>query len=239
LTRRKWQPAFLITCEHGGNRVPHKYAALFAPHRDLLESHRGWDPGSRDMGAAFARALRAPLIASDVTRLLIDLNRSMRSRARFSFITRALSKEAQLEIFLDYYEPHWFEVMLAIPESRRRGRPLIHLGMHTFTPVFNGRVRRTDIGLLYDPTRRLERRFCDLWRSELREARPDLTIHSNQPYKGVSDGLPTMLRRLQAPTKYLGIELEVNQRFVGGPRFEWMKLIDTLTDACRRAAASY
>ena len=37
----------IVTCEHGGNRVPAAYARLFRPHRELLQSHRGHDPGSR------------------------------------------------------------------------------------------------------------------------------------------------------------------------------------------------
>lgn len=230
---------FLVTCEHGGNRVPAEYAALFARHRRLLESHRGWDPGSLDMGRAFALALAAPLIASDVTRLLIDLNRTPRSRTRYSIITRSLPKEQRLEVELGYYEPHLAAVIDAITESRGRGRPLIHLGMHTFTPVFNGRVRRTDVGLLYDPVRELERRFCERWRAALRERRPDLAIHSNQPYRGTSDGLTTMLRHSRAAASYLGIELEVNQRFVLRPRAEWLQLVDALTDSCRAAASTF
>lgn len=239
MTRRKHRPAFLITCEHAGNRVPAKYAVLFAAHRDLLASHRGWDPGSLDMGRAFARALRAPLISSTCTRLLVDLNRSDRGRARFSFVTRDLPVHERREILAEHYLPHWTSVGCAVAESVRRGAPLIHLAMHTFTPILNGRVRRTDVGLLYDPSRRLERRFCGLWRDALRQRRPDLTIHRNQPYRGVSDGLTTMLRRSHPATRYLGVELEVNQRFVQLPRREWLQLVHALTDSCRAAAAAW
>ncbi len=35
----------VITCEHGGNRVPKLYRELFHGQRRLLESHRGYDPG--------------------------------------------------------------------------------------------------------------------------------------------------------------------------------------------------
>ena len=50
-------PRLLITCEHGGNRIPARYRPLFRRHRAALESHRGYDPGAlavaRDIAAAF------------------------------------------------------------------------------------------------------------------------------------------------------------------------------------------
>jgi len=42
---------------------------------------------------------------------------------------------------------------------------------------------------------------------------PTLRLRRNAPYRGVSDGLPTTLRR-RFGNRYLGMELEVNQRFV-------------------------
>src|ERR1700739_839489 len=47
---------FIITCEHGGNRIPVPYRRLFRGQRALLDSHRGYDPGSLVMGEAPARA---------------------------------------------------------------------------------------------------------------------------------------------------------------------------------------
>ena len=32
-----------------------------------------------------------------------------------------------------------------------RGRRVIHISSHSFTPELNGKVRRADVGLLYDP----------------------------------------------------------------------------------------
>ena len=37
---------YLITCEHGGNRIPPRYRDLFAGCEALLQSHRGYDPGA-------------------------------------------------------------------------------------------------------------------------------------------------------------------------------------------------
>ena len=47
--------ALLITCEHGGNRVPHAYRNLFASASRLLQSHRGYDAGALALAREIAR----------------------------------------------------------------------------------------------------------------------------------------------------------------------------------------
>ena len=78
----------LITCEHGGNRVPPRYRPLFRGHQDLLSTHRGFDPGALAMARQLAKALRAPLFVSTTSRLLIDLNRSQGHPKLYSEATR-------------------------------------------------------------------------------------------------------------------------------------------------------
>src|SRR5664280_2584857 len=68
---------FVITCEHGGNRIPRTYRDLFHAHQAQLDTHRGFDPGALIMARALATEFAAPLVASTVSRLLVDLNRSI------------------------------------------------------------------------------------------------------------------------------------------------------------------
>jgi len=75
-------------------------------------------------------------------------------------------------------------------------------------------VREVDVGLLYDPARAAERKFCDGWARDLKRAAPELRVRKNRPYRGAADGFTTYLRRKLGP-RYLGIELEVSQRFFG------------------------
>ena len=82
---------FVVTCEHGGNRIPPRYAKAFAAHQAVLDSHRGWDAGALTLAQQLAEALAAPLIVSRTSRLLVDLNRSEHHRALFSSISRASS----------------------------------------------------------------------------------------------------------------------------------------------------
>src|SRR5258708_4265355 len=80
--------SFLITCEHGGNRIPAPYRALFRGSRALLDTHRGYDAGALVMARELARAFKAPLVSSTVSRLLVDLNRSVGHPQLFSPATR-------------------------------------------------------------------------------------------------------------------------------------------------------
>ena len=59
-------------------------------------------------------------------------------------------------------------------------------------------------------------RFIEAWYAALRAAAPELTLRRNYPYSGVSDALVTHLRRRYGSRGYVGMELEVNQKHVGG-----------------------
>lgn len=212
--------AVLVTCEHGGKRVPSPYRSLFAEAGDVLASHRGWDPGALALARTLAAALDGRLLTATVTRLLVDLNRSPGHPRIFSEFTRGLSREEREEIVERWYTPHRRGVLAAVEGLAGTGRPVVHLGVHSFTPVLNGAERRADVALLYDPARRGEAELCARWAGALRDLLPDLAVRRNQPYRGVSDGLTTWLRGHFDGASYLGIEIEVNQRLLdAGGRF--------------------
>ena len=211
---------FLITCEHGGNRVPSPWAPLFADAAGALASHRGWDPGALPLAKDLARRLRAPLRAATVTRLLVDLNRSPHHPRVLSEWTRSLPRPERESLLRRFHAPHRAAVEEDVAEQVRRGRRVLHLGVHSFTPELDGVVRTADLALLYDPARPLERGLCSSWAEALARALPRLAVRRNQPYRGASDGLTTWLRRRFPAEAYLGIEIEVSQRLLtAGGRF--------------------
>ena len=53
---------FIITCEHGGSRVPAPYREPFRDRQELLDSHRGWDSGALEMAKALAADYRAQIV---------------------------------------------------------------------------------------------------------------------------------------------------------------------------------
>lgn len=207
---------WLLSCEHGGKRVPAAYRALFAGEaaRSALDSHRGCDIGALRLAKRLAADSRIRLYAAEATRLLVDLNRSIGHRALFSEFSAALDDDARRVLLQRYYLPHREAIERAIARSAHF--PVCHVGVHSFTPVHGGKPRRADLALLYDPGRRLERALCERWKGLLAELAPALTVRRNYPYRGVSDGLTTALRRRFGATAYLGIELEVNQSLLSG-----------------------
>lgn len=214
-------PAIVISCEHGGADVPATYRALFKGHEERLASHRGHDLGALALARQFARVTGATLHFSTVTRLLVELNRSRHHPSLFSDITRMLSTAERERILAEYYFPYRQAVAESIVAALARRRRLVHLSVHSFTPVLNGKTRRADAGFLYDPSRPLESRFARRWQAALALTRPDAVIRRNYPYLGKSDGLVTALRRRFPKGRYVGLELEVNQRWSLGPRASW------------------
>jgi len=225
--------AFVVTCEHGGNRVPRRYARWFRGGERLLASHRGWDPGALTIARALARALRAPLVASTVSRLVVELNRSPRHPQLFSDLMRAAPADVREAAFNEVYVPHRRRVEALVRRSVARGRFVVHIASHSFTPALRGRERRTDVGLLYDPGRRHESALCVAWQRALRARAPGSSVRRNHPYRGTSDGLTRALRRRFGDTRYAGIELEVNQRRLRATSIaRWQRLlVASLVDA--------
>ncbi len=206
--------ALVITCEHGGREVPAQYAPLFAGHQALLQTHRGWDTGALQLASELAGSLHAPLFAATTTRLLIDLNRSIGHKQLHSEITRILPLAMRREIAARHYNPYRDEVESEVARLIAAGKRVVHIASHSFTPVLDGVVRQADVALLYDPKRPGERLFAAQWLAALKHQRPDLTLRRNYPYQGKGDGLTSLLRKRHPHPSYVGIELEVNQRFV-------------------------
>jgi len=212
---------FLITCEHGGNRIPSRYRHLFAGFEELLQTHRGYDAGALALARELAKALAAPLFVSTTSRLLIDLNRSIGHPRLYSEATRDVSSTVRGEILEKYYLPHRSRVEADIAEAVARGHRVIHIASHSFTPEISGEVRNADIGLLYDPARSGEIELCLRWQAQLKVLAPHLKVRRNYPYAGKSDGFTAYLRRRFPAEVYVGIELEINQQHVFNGGCRW------------------
>jgi predicted N-formylglutamate amidohydrolase len=230
--------SFLITCEHGGNRIPLPYRALFRGRRALLDSHRGYDPGALVMARALAKAFRAPLVISTVSRLLIDLNRSIGHPRLFSAATRAVPEKQRATIVEQHYLPYRSQVERLVGASVARGGRVIHISSHSFTAKLEGKVRQADIGLLYHPGRCGEAQLSERWKASLKALAPQLRVRRNYPYAGKGDGLTAHLRLRFPSDAYVGIELEINQSIVLAAGRRWTALRAVLVDSLRTASTA-
>ncbi|MDZ7658550.1 N-formylglutamate amidohydrolase [Fodinibius sp.] len=215
----------IITCEHAGNEVPEEFHHLFEDNPEILETHRGIDIGALELTNAISDRLNKEPYLNTVTRLLVDLNRSTQSPTLFSEFTREQPLHVREQIFEKYYQPHREKIKEKVSEIISNGEQAIHVGIHTFTPIWKDEEREVDVGFLFDPRSKAEQHFCYLWRHELNQRSLELRLKMNEPYRGSMDGFTTYLRRQFSDDNYLGLEIEVNQRFTkSSMEEEWKQL---------------
>lgn len=209
MCRRK----IIISCEHGGNYIPHEFRYLFTGAAKVLSSHRGLDIGALDVAKYMSRQLSAPLVYQRVSRLLVETNRSIGHAQLFSEYLTDLSPSIKKYLLGKYYHPYRNAIEQKISQLISEGNQVLHLSVHSFTPEFNGVQRKVDIGLLCDENHVLEAEFCQLWKTEIENLLPEKVVMINVPYQGADDGFTTYLRGKYDQDKYLGIELEINQKY--------------------------
>ncbi|NUZ06694.1 N-formylglutamate amidohydrolase [Piscinibacter koreensis] len=224
-----------VSSEHGGCDVPREWQPRFAGHEAILHGHRGWDPGSLQLAREMATVLDAPLVASTTTRLLVDLNRSIWNPALHGEMIRDLPAAERQRIIAQHWRPHRNAIEGAIDAAVATGDTALHIASHSFVPELDGEVRHADVGFLYDPARPGEVAFAAAWRAALRTRRRDLLLRRNYPYQGKGDGLTSTLRKRHPPDRYVGLELEVNQRFMLEGGRAWHDIRAALVDSLREA----
>jgi len=201
----------ILTCEHGGNEIPEKYAQYFEEQQTVLKTHRGLDLGALD----FFNHLK-PLADfssfSKTSRLLIELNRSLHHKNLFSEFTKDLPLSAKKELIAEYYLPYRDKIENEIKKQIHQNEFVIHLSIHSFTPVLNTIKRNCDIGLLFDSRIDKEKQVASFLKDSISSKTDNFKVRFNYPYLGKMDGFTTYLRK-QFSKNYVGIEIEINQKY--------------------------
>ncbi len=206
----------ILTCEHASNKLPAAFKKVVPA--EVLKTHRAYDIGAVQVFRKLVKFAKPEFnCEGKFSRLFVDLNRTITNKSAFSDYLRN-NENAKAEA-----TAYWNEYRAAIEKfvdsalkpktlAAKSAPTIIHLGIHSFTPVLNGKVRNTDIGILYDPTRPQERAYANVIKAEIKRLYPAMKVRFNYPYKGSSDGLTTTLRKKFGP-RYVGIEIEINQKF--------------------------
>ena len=214
----------ILTCEHASNKLPAAFKK--AVPAKVLETHRAYDIGACAVFRKLVKFAKPEFhCEGKFSRLFVDLNRTITNKSAFSdyykqFETRnrnaaEKAKEQATKYWTEYRENIEKFVSKNIGSLRQAQRPeaaIVHLGIHSFTPVLNGKIRNTDIGILYDPSRPAECALAQVIKGEIKRLYPQMKVRFNYPYKGTSDGLTTTLRKNFGP-QYAGLEIEINQKF--------------------------
>ena len=197
----------ILTCEHASNKLPAAFKS--AVPAEVLKTHRAYDIGALAVFRKLVKFAKPEFhCEGKYSRLFVDLNRTLTNKSAFSDYLRGNAKaKAQASAY-------WKEYRAAIEKFVKANakKEIIHLGIHSFTPILNGNVRNTDIGILYDPSRPQECAYARVIKDEIKRLYPAMKVRFNYPYKGTSDGLTSTLRKKFGP-QYVGIEIEINQKF--------------------------
>lgn len=196
----------IITCEHGGNQIPIFCQKKIQIPKSALQSHHGFDIGALSIAKKLAENTGAKLVTNEISRLIIDFNRSLHHRELFSQYSRIVNSEIKHTLVNNFYKPYRFKVEKLIRENAK----VIHLSIHSFTPQLNGKTRNTEIGILYDPARKNESILANQITLGLKKI--NIKSRKNYPYRGTADGFTTYLRKHFNENHYTGIEIEFNQK---------------------------
>lgn len=187
--------AALILCEHASHRIPEAYDGLGLSAQDA-HSHAAWDPGARDLSLHLMRGMHGTLVASTVSRLVYDCNRppeaasAMPERSEVIEVpgNRGLSDAARAARTREVYKPFCDAVTAEIAARKARAQPTALITVHSFTPVYFGEQRPTEIGILHDTDSALA--DCMLMAAA---KLPHRQVERNQPY-GPADGVTHSLQ---------------------------------------------
>jgi predicted N-formylglutamate amidohydrolase len=191
---------FVILCDHASNRIPEPFQS-FGFAEDALQTHIAWDPGALAVARLLSAKLDAPLFWPDASRLIIDCNRA--ADASSLIVTesegcpvpanRVLSEEERSRRLANIHAAYHAAIDTCLARRMADGRPTALIAIHSFTPVYFGKARPLQVGILFDDDRRL----ADFLIRELKTD-PTLTVGINQPYSP-ADGVYYTLGRHAQP----------------------------------------
>lgn len=205
------QSRVVVVCEHASRRIPAKFGDL-GLNESARQSHIAWDPGAMAVAKELAVRLDAKLVASTVSRLVFDCNRppsapdAMPARSEAIDISgnANLTPDQRQARTLSYYEP--FRASLAAVIAATTDPVIVTI--HSFTPVFHGRRRTVEIGVLHDSDQRLA--------GAMMKAAPShtaLNVEVNEPY-GPRDGVTHTLKEHAIGAGHLNVMLEIRNDLI-------------------------
>ncbi|QBY00788.1 N-formylglutamate amidohydrolase [Rhodophyticola sp. CCM32] len=205
----------VLVCEHASYHIPAVFDGLGLSQADR-KSHAAWDPGALAVAQHMAHHLNAGLVAARVSRLVYDCNRPPSSAdampARSEVIdvpgNRNLSPSSRQARIDAYCHPFRDAVRRAI---QRVSDPII-VTVHSFTPVYYGKPRVVEIGILHDSDTRLADAMLNI-----APAHTACKVERNQPY-GPEDGVTHTLKEHAISAGYLNVMLEIRNDLISTAR---------------------
>ncbi|MBV9654604.1 MAG: N-formylglutamate amidohydrolase [Acetobacteraceae bacterium] len=212
---------FVLTADHAGRLIPRRLGDLDLPEHELTR-HIAWDIGIAGVTERLSAAFDAPAVFQLYSRLVIDCNRGHGVDSSIPTISETtaipgntgLSAEDRADRQREIFAPYHGAIRALLDARAKANKRTLLIAMHSFTPVFKGEQRRTEIGVLFNRDNRLARALLDVLHEE-----GDIVVGENDPYTvtDLSDyGIPMHGERRGIPH----VELEIRQDLIGTPQGE-------------------
>lgn len=225
----------VLVCEHASNWVPPAFRNLGLDSM-ALASHAAWDPGAFGVAENLSKSLDAPLVFGRVSRLVYDCNRPPEATDAILPVSEAfsvpgnasLTAEEHAERVDRVYRPfrHLLETTVA-----RAPPTAVLVTVHSFTPVYHGRQRTTEIGILHGEDPRLA-----LAMIAIADQFTNRQVRLNEPY-GPQDGVAHTLDLHGCRNGLFNVMLEIRNNLLETPE-QQAAVADELTGWLQRAIAN-
>ena len=202
---------YLVICDHASNNIPLEYGNLGISKKDL-ESHRAFDLGAYEVAGELSNLLSCSLVMANFSRLLIDPNRGKDDPTLIPKLSEGKIIKGNINISMSeddiernkridrFYLPYHKQINRFISKSLDNGRIPKILSIHSFTPIWKGKKREIDVGILWDKDDRLSKIFLNSLKN--------IKLGDNKPYNGrlkndtlykhaTSHGIPHVLIELR------------------------------------------
>jgi predicted N-formylglutamate amidohydrolase len=200
----------ILFCDHARNALPRAYGDLgLSP--DSLRRHIAYDPGAEAVTRRLAALTGASAALALYSRLLIDPNRGeddptlvMRLSDGAVIPGNARIDAAEISHRIEtFWRPYRRACAGLIESVQGRNLTPALIGVHSFTPCFQGRARPWQVGVLWDKDGRLASPLIETLRAE------NLTVGDNEPYDGAlfGDSMYELSTRRGLP----GVLIEIRQ----------------------------
>lgn len=198
----------LISCEAGGDELPEWLSGARKLPKTLAS-----DSAARYVSRRMSANLSAPLIEHRCSLDLIDVTKSLKHRQLFPPAIRKWPPAQRQQLIDDLYQPYRDKVHGVIAAMLKRFPYVIHLSIRSFPLRQSGKLRRADVGLLYDPSSDDEVDVCADWLEEMYFDAPMLKVRRNYPRRGTTESLTKSMRAQFAGQPYIGIEVLINHHW--------------------------
>jgi predicted N-formylglutamate amidohydrolase len=218
---------YVLVSEHASNRLPKSLGTLGLPESEL-QRHIAWDIGAEQVARLLSRLIDAPLVLQRYSRLAYDCNRppdsadAMPEMSETTHIpgNRNLSPDDKLMRIREIYRPFHAAIADLLDRRAAEGVRSMVVTIHSFTPVYKGKPRTVELGILHDRDTGLADKLITSF--------PMVDARLNEPY-GPKDGVLHTLNLHAAPRGLRHAMIEIRNDFLSDERGqgEWAERLST------------